>query len=69
MKNKLNIDLIVCSSGGVIPQKYWNCYPYLTYDAHRDEDLLYCEKLFNRTVKKWNDDGQISKSRFKRSKV
>lgn len=27
-------DLIVCSNGGIIPQKYWNCYPYLTYDAH-----------------------------------
>lgn len=27
-------DMIVCSSVGLIPQKYWECYPYLTYDTH-----------------------------------
>lgn len=32
-------DLIVCSNGGIIPQKYWECYPFLTYDApHLNED-------------------------------
>lgn len=32
-------DLIVCSNGGVIPQKYWECYPFMTYDApHLNED-------------------------------
>ena len=27
-------DLIVVSNAGIIPQKYWSCYPYMTYDSH-----------------------------------
>ena len=27
-------DLIVVSVSGFIPQKYWECYPYLTYDTY-----------------------------------
>lgn len=27
-------DLVVCSSCGIIPMEYMNCYPYTTYDAY-----------------------------------
>ena len=27
-------DLIVVSTAGIIPQKYWTCYPYMTYDTY-----------------------------------
>ena len=49
-------DLIVCSNGGIIPSDYWNCYPYLTYDAPHTPsgkwDDLYCE-IFGRRLKQF----------------
>ena len=33
-------DLIVFSSAGIIPQKYWSCYPYLTYDSYSTSSSL-----------------------------
>lgn len=44
-----NADLIVCSNGGIIPRDYWDCYPYLTYDAHAQSKydkyyVMYCYK-------------------------
>lgn len=47
-------DLIVCSNGGIIPQKYWGCYPYLTYNApHVNEKYtdLYVDVLYERLIK------------------
>lgn len=47
-------DLIVCSNGGIIPQEYWECYPYMTYDApHTNEKYtkLYCDILYERLKK------------------
>ncbi len=44
-------DLIVVSGGGVIPSRFWECYPYMTYDVEveaRDLLDLYREKMFNR---------------------
>ena len=45
-----NIDLIVCSNGGIIPLEFENCYPYLTYDAHgeRKYDNLYIKITYAR---------------------
>ena len=42
-----DVDVIVGSNGGIIPRSYWNCYPFLEYDAHREPeyDHLYCEKF------------------------
>jgi len=42
-------DMIVSSNGGVIPQEWWNSYPFLTYDAgeHLDDDL-YKRILYDR---------------------
>lgn len=43
-------DIIVGSNGGIIPRDYWECYPYLEYDAHReaDYDALYLQKFKER---------------------
>ena len=44
-------DLIVTSNGGVIPQPFWECYPYMTYDAYSHEDNgLYNKVLLRRLV-------------------
>ena len=44
-------DMIVSSNGGVIPMKYWQSYPFMTYDAGEHIlDDLYKEVLYNR----WN---------------
>ena len=49
----IGIDLLVCSNGGIIPEKYWESYPYLSYDAHREPeyDDLYKDKLYERMIK------------------
>lgn len=50
-KNKLkDIDLIVCSNGGIIPLEFENCYPYLTYDAHGEKkyDKIYVKITYAR---------------------
>lgn len=39
-------DMIVCSNGGIIPLEFENCYPYLTYDAHRETR---CDKIYINT--------------------
>lgn len=46
-------DLIVTSSGGVIPQEYWNSYPYLNYDGDSAKvaNKLYAEKMEKRLLK------------------
>lgn len=40
------VDFTVCSNGGVIPQDFWLSYPYLNYEAPREEsgefDDMYC---------------------------
>ena len=42
-------DLIVVSTGGIIPQKYWNSYPYLNYDSIFNQKTA---QLFRRVVEK-----------------
>jgi predicted RNA-binding protein len=46
-------DLIVISSGGVIPQNYWCSFPYQNYDGDsaKSANGLYTEKLEKRLVK------------------
>lgn len=47
-------DMIVVSSGGIIPQKYWNSYPFLNYDGHTTPtgfEKLYEEKMTKRMLK------------------
>lgn len=46
-------DLIVISSGGVIPQQFWNSYPYLNYDGDsaKSANKLYAQKLEKRLLK------------------
>lgn len=47
-------DLIVISSGGVIPQEYWNSYPYLNYDGKfpsKEINVLYNKKMEKRLNK------------------
>lgn len=51
-------DLIVCSSAGVIPVEYENCYPFDSYDSHSghegDESLSdYSKSLFESRLKKF----------------
>ena len=48
-----DVDLIVCSGGGIIPIKYEKCYPYLTYDSRgqKEYDEPYIECLYNRLMK------------------
>lgn len=44
-------DLIVVSNGGVIPSRFWESYPYMTYDAERDTRTpkgLYEQKMHER---------------------
>lgn len=52
-KFKYPLDFIVSSNGGIIPKKYWESYPFLSYDAHGDKntDELYKEKLEIRLLK------------------
>ena len=42
------MDLIICSNGGIIPIEFENCYPFLTYDAHGNDefDELYIKKTY-----------------------
>lgn len=46
-------DLIVTSSGGIIPEAYWNSYPYLNYDGDsaKSANKLYAEKMEKRLLK------------------
>jgi hypothetical protein len=46
-------DLIVTSSGGIIPQAYWNSFPYLNYDGDSAKiaNKLYAEKMEQRLLK------------------
>ena len=45
------VDLIVASSGGVIPKKYWNSYPFLNYDGlDRNDTELYQYIFFYRLI-------------------
>ena len=46
-------DLMVISSGGVIPQPYWNSYPYLNYDgdSHKSANDLYMKVMSRRLLK------------------
>ena len=43
-------ELIVCSNGGIIPEPFWNSYPYLSYDAHGEPQFLeqYRNLLYSR---------------------
>lgn len=51
-----NADLIVCSNGGIIPMEFWNCYPFLTYDAHGQAkyDRYYIRYVYNNLMKFFN---------------
>lgn len=47
-------DLVICSNGGIIPIEYMCCFPYMEYDAHRNNsssDNLYKEKMKERLSK------------------
>lgn len=45
-------DLIVCSNGGIIPEEFWESYPYLTYDAHGQKkfDKMYIYIIYKRLM-------------------
>lgn len=47
-----DVDLIINSSGGVIPMEFDGCYPYLTYDVHRQKEVdnLYCQVAYRRLM-------------------
>lgn len=49
-------DMIINSSGGVIPMEYADCYPYLTYDVHRQKEVdnLYCQVAYRRLMTFFN---------------
>lgn len=39
-------DLVVVSSGGIIPEPFWGQYPFYEYDGlDKDGDELYCQKM------------------------
>lgn len=45
------MDLIVISNGGIIPEEYWESYPYLNYDgvmSGKKDDYLYYDKTSKR---------------------
>lgn len=47
-------DLVICSNGGIIPIEYMCCFPYMEYDAHRNNsssDELYKQKMKDRLNK------------------
>ncbi len=49
-----NIDNIVISNGGIIPEEFWYSYPYLNYDGimkGKKDDQLYFEKTSKRIEK------------------
>jgi hypothetical protein len=48
-KNK--VDMIVVSNGGMMPEEFWESYPYLNYDAgdHEDDDL-YISVMYDRML-------------------
>ena len=49
-----NSDLIVVSSGGIIPEKFWDSYPFLNYDGHttpKGFEALYVKKMSNRLTR------------------
>lgn len=48
LKYKDDVDLIVCSNGGIIPIDFEECYPYLTYDSlgEKKYDKLYTKKTY-----------------------
>lgn len=44
-------DLIVVSSAGVIPQEFWDCYPFCTYDDITPPDKFWMDYVENSLVK------------------
>ena len=47
-------DLVVVSAGGVIPSRFWECYPFMTYDIKEDiksADGLYEKKMYDRVTR------------------
>lgn len=51
-----DVDLIVCSNGGIIPIEFWECYPFLTYDAHGQSkyDRYYIQYVYRNLMKFFN---------------
>ena len=49
-------DMIINSSGGVIPMEFAGCYPYLTYDVHGEAqyDRLYVQVAYRRLMTFFN---------------
>lgn len=45
-----NADVIVGSSEGIVPEEYWESYPYMTYNTHErgKKNLVYINTLYNR---------------------
>ena len=46
----LNADVIVGSSEGIVPEEYWESYPYMTYNTHErgKKNLVYINTLYKR---------------------
>ena len=46
------VDLIVVSNGGMIPEKFWESYPYLNYDGGDHFDIkIYQDIMYDRMVR------------------
>lgn len=58
-------DLVICSNGGIIPIEYMCCFPFMQYDAHRENagtDQLYKDKMKDKLQKfldKFGDNYEI----------
>jgi hypothetical protein len=45
------VDMIVVSNGGMVPEPFWESWPYLNYEAGpHDQDDLYKEVMYNRMI-------------------